>query len=104
MGVLVTQDFPENFAPDTNILGVAEAQYPQTRREQRAKAYEKWVKWRESMENASKQAYAILRLAVENSSLEVIKTSEGYEEANNVRDAIAFINVLNQAIYSRDIP
>jgi len=33
MDVRVTQDFPENFAPDTNILGVAEAQYPQTRRE-----------------------------------------------------------------------
>jgi len=56
------------------------------------------------MENSSKQAYAILRLAVDNSSLEVIKTREGYEEANNDRDAIAFLNVLNQAIYSRDIP
>jgi len=104
MGVRVTQDFPEDFAADTNILGVAEAQYPQTRREQRAKAYEKWVKWRDNMENASKQAYAILRLAVENSSLEVIKTREGYEEANNDRDVIAFLDVLNQAIYSRDIP
>ena len=104
MGARVTQDFPEVFAPDTNILGVPEAEYPQTRREQRAKAYEKWVKWRDNMENASKQAYAILRLAVENSSLEVIKTREGYEEANNHRDVIAFLNVLNQAIYSRDIP
>ena len=50
MGVRVTQDFPEVFAPDTNILGVPGAQYPQTRREQRAKAYEKWVKWRDNME------------------------------------------------------
>eukprot|EP00815_Leptocylindrus_aporus_P007100 CAMPEP_0116056526 /NCGR_PEP_ID=MMETSP0322-20121206/4074_1 /TAXON_ID=163516 /ORGANISM="Leptocylindrus danicus var. apora, Strain B651" /LENGTH=210 /DNA_ID=CAMNT_0003540375 /DNA_START=335 /DNA_END=964 /DNA_ORIENTATION=+ len=83
---------------------MAEAQYPQTRREQRAKSYEKWVKLRDIMENASKQAYAILRLAVENSSLEVIKTRECYEEANNHRDVIAFLNVLNQAIYSRDIP
>jgi len=56
------------------------------------------------MENASKQAYAILRLAVDYSSLEVIKTRKGYEEANNDRDAIAFLNVLNQTIYSRDIP
>jgi len=47
---------------------------------------------------------AILRLAVDNLSLEVIKTREGYEEANNDRDAFAFLNVLNQAIYSRDIP
>ena len=56
------------------------------------------------MENASKRAYAILRLAVKNSSLEVIKTREGYEEANNGRGVIAFLNVLSQAIYSRDIP
>ena len=42
------------------------------------------------MENASKQAYAILRLAVENSSLEVIKTREGYEEANNGRTPLLF--------------
>jgi len=104
MGVRVAQDFPEAFAAETNILGVAEADYSRTRRDQRAKAYDKWVKWREDMENASKQAYAILRLAVENSTLEVIKTRDGYEEANNNRDAIAFLNVLNQAIYSGDIP
>jgi len=102
MGVRVVRDFLEDFAPDTNILGVAEAEYPQTRRDQRAKAYDKRVKWRENMENASKQAYAIPRLAVDNSSLEVIKTREGYEEANNDRDAIAFLNVLNQVINSRD--
>ena len=104
MGIRVAQDFPEVYAAETNILGVAEADYPRTRRDQRAKAYDKWVKWRENMENASKQAYAILRLAVENSSLEVIKTRDGYEEANNNRDAIPFLNVLNQAIYSGDIP
>jgi len=56
------------------------------------------------MENASKQAYAILRLAIDNSSLEVIKTREGKEEANKGRDVIAFLDVLNQVIYSRDIP
>jgi len=104
MGVRVAQDFPEAFAAEINILGVTEGDYPRTRRDQRAKVYDKWVKWRENMENASKQAYAILRLAVENSSLEVIKTRDGYEEANNNRDAIAFLNVLNQAIYSGDIP
>jgi len=104
MGVRVAQDFPEAFAAETNILRVAEADYPRMRRDQRAKAYDKWVKWRENTENASKQAYAILRLAIENSSLEVIKTRDGYEEVNNNRDAIVFLNVLNQAIYSGDIP
>lgn len=99
MGVCVAQDFPEAYVAETNILGVAEADYPRTRWDQRAKAYDKWVKWRGNMENASNQAYAILRLAVENSLLEVIKTTDGYEEANNNRDAIAFLNVLNQTIY-----
>ena len=98
MGVRVTQDFPENFAPDTNILGVAETRYSQTRRERRAKAYEKWVKWRDNMENASKQAYAILRLG----SRELI--TRGNKDQGRLWGSQQWEGRHLFLMYSRDIP